>query len=366
MTQDYKILAIDTSCDETSAAVTNGKNILSNIVWSQASLHAVWGGVFPSLAQREHRERIDWVITKAIKSSGINFKDLNAIAVTAGPGLAITLEVGITKAKELAHKYGKPLIAVNHIEAHALSFLVQPKTLRKEIKLTFPFVSIVVSGGNTLLILVKDFGRYEILTQTQDDALGEALDKAARMLGLGYPGGAILEKFALSGNPLTYPLPIPMLGKEDRLSFSYSGLKTAFFRLIEKVRGSKEILNKKEINDLASSFQNMAFVHLIRIITKVLAKEEYKNVNLISLGGGVGANKELRKRIRKMAKSLSMKAVFPYSKKLFGDNAAMVGVTAYFQSLRKKFEKEIDIVDRDPSVKIGEEFKWEKDSQKKV
>lgn len=183
------ILAIDTSCDETAVAVTNNTEVLSNCIWSQASLHASFGGVFPSLAQRQHIERIDYVVDKAVKSAKIDIKDVDAIAVTIGNGLSIALGVGINKAKELAVKYNKPLIPVSHTESHLLSPFVNSK---QDIK--FPCLGLVLSGGTTVLAIVKGIGSYEILAETSDDALGEALDKGARLLGLGYPGGAILEK----------------------------------------------------------------------------------------------------------------------------------------------------------------------------
>ena len=204
-----KILAIDTSCDETACAVTNGTKILSNIIWSQASAHAKFGGVMPSLAQRMHEERIDWVVKKAIKSSKLKMQNLDAIAVTIGPGLSIALGVGIDRARKLAGKYKKPLITVNHIEAHILSPLANSNM--QEI---FPAYGLCVSGGNTVFVLIEKIGKYKILAETQDDALGEALDKAARMLGLGYPGGAILEKMAKLGDSKKFSLPIPLVGQK--------------------------------------------------------------------------------------------------------------------------------------------------------
>ena len=189
-----KILAIDTSCDETAAAVTQDTKILSNVIWSQASAHAKFGGVMPSLAQRMHEERIDWVIQKALGKNYKDLKGIDAIAVTVGPGLSIALGVGIDRAKKLAIKYDKKLIAVNHLEGHILSSLVN-----KSSSIKFPALGLVVSGGNTILVKINKISSYETLAQTTDDALGEALDKGARMLGLGYPGGAILEKFARGG-----------------------------------------------------------------------------------------------------------------------------------------------------------------------
>lgn len=343
-----KILAIDTATDETAAAVTEGTRIISNVIWSQASLHAKWGGVVPSLAQRAHEERIDWVIEKSIK-----YQDLDAIAVTAGPGLAITLGVGIDRAKRLAKKFNKPVIAVNHLEGHILSPFAQPKNKRtEEIKnLKFPALGLVVSGGNTQLVLVKKIGEYKILAQTVDDALGEALDKAARMLGLGYPGGAILEKFAKEGNPKVYKLPIPLLGEEKKMIFSYSGLKTAMYRLVE----SEKPLTIEKIYNLAACFQDVAFEHLIRVLSLALRHRSYA-ISRLSVGGGVSANAELRKRLRKLGREFNIKVLFPYTKKLCTDNAAMIGIAAYFKAQREEFVKDINKIDRVPNAKLDEKF----------
>jgi N6-L-threonylcarbamoyladenine synthase len=343
-----KILSIDTSCDETAAAVTNDTKILSNMVWSQASLHAKFGGVMPSLAQRMHEERIDWVIDKTLKSSKIKIQDLDAIAVTVGPGLSIALGVGIAKAKELAKKYNKKLIAVNHLEGHILSSLTNNKYSNNEIK--YPALGLVISGGNTLLIKINKIGEYQTLAQTTDDALGEALDKAARMLGFGYPGGAILEKFARGGDKNAYILPIPISGQENRRIFTYSGLKTAIMRLIEKEKGKNKNLSKQQIYDLAACFQNVAFIHLARVVSYVIRNSEYKYKYLF-VGGGVSANVELRKRLRKIGKQFDMEILFPYSKKITGDNAAMIGIAAFFKAQRGEFA-EIDKIDRDPRAKL--------------
>jgi N6-L-threonylcarbamoyladenine synthase len=368
-----KILAIDTSCDETAASVVENTSVLSNVVWSQASLHAKFGGVYPSLAKREHEERIDFVIEKALKfafpkSPDTSYKllatQVDAVAVTVGPGLAIALEVGIKKAKDLAKKYKLPLITVNHVEGHLLSPLARtstksqalnskqiknPKSQIQNSKLDFPSFGLVVSGGTTQLIQIEKIGSYKIIAQTQDDALGEALDKAARMLGLGYPGGAILEKMARKGNPKVYSLPVPLLGQEKRLIFSYSGLKTAMYKLVE----SEKPLNKERIYNLSAAFQNSAFEHLIRVLRFVFASYKLPATSYLFVGGGVAANIELRKRIRKACKSFNITPLFPYSQKLYCDNAAMIGVAAFFKAQRKEFEKDIDMVERLPQIKVS-------------
>jgi len=336
-----RILAIDTSCDETAAAVTENTKVLSNVIWSQASLHAKWGGIVPSLAQRMHEERIGFVVQKALVNGKCKIEDLDAIGITVGPGLSIALGVGVNKARELALKYKKPLIAVNHVEAHLLSPLANAK-----LEIKFPAYGLCVSGGNTILVLIEKIGKYKILAQTVDDALGEALDKAARMLGLGYPGGAILEKFARLGNSKVYILPIPILGQEKRKIFTYSGLKTAMYRLAE----NQKPLTKEKIQNLAATFQDTAFKHLIRVISHIIKNLDFKPTDFL-IGGGVAANVEVRKRLRKLSKEFGIKALFPYSNRLYGDNAAMIGIAAYFKAQRGEFI-DPDKIDRNPRLRL--------------
>lgn len=369
-----KILAIDTSCDETAAAVTDGTNILSNIIWSQAAAHAKFGGVMPSLAKRMHEERIDFVINKALKTAHCTLFTVDCIAVTVGPGLSIALGVGIDKAKELANKYGKPLIPVNHTEAHLLSPLAQAnKDTRYSIldtkknvsfkhpvsNIAYPAYGLVVSGGNSLFILIEDIGEYKVLAQTVDDALGEALDKGARMLGLGYPGGAVLEKMAKVGDSGKFKLPIPLVGQESRQIFSYSGLKASMNRLIEFNKNEdKNFPTKEDIYNLSASFQDVSFKHITRIMEYGISKMENPKVRNLLLGGGVSSNIELRKRLRNLGAKFGLTLHIPYTKKLCGDNAAMIGVCAYLKNkdlnvdgLSKKY-KDFDNIERNPKLKI--------------
>lgn len=348
-----KILAIDTSCDETAAAVTSGVTVLSSVVWSQASAHAKFGGVMPSLAQRMHEERIDWVINEALKKAGCKTQDIDAVAVTIGPGLSIALGVGVKKAKEIAKKYNKSLLAVNHVEAHLLSPLVKPSS-KKEKGNSFdtkiiPSYGLCVSGKNTIFVLIEKPGKYKILADLVDDALGEALDKAARMLGLGYPGGAILEKMARKGNIKKFTLPIPLVGQEKRQIFSYSGLKTSFYRLIESQKTKyKNFPDKEDIYDLAACFQNVAFKHIERVLEFSIANLEFPKARFLLLGGGVAANIEFRKRLRKLLRKFGIKLLTPYTEKLCGDNAAMIGATAYLNPKRVSLNK----IDREPRLKL--------------
>ena len=346
------ILAIDTSCDETSVALTRGTKILSNVLWSQASQHARFGGVYPSLAKRSHQEHIDWVIQKALKTSRLDFNNIDLIAVTVGPGLAVALEVGIAKAKELAKKHKKKIIPLNHTEGHLLSVFASSNRIgggKLDKNELFPALALIASGKHTDLILVSAIGKYKIIASTIDDALGEALDKAARMLGLGYPGGAVLEKMAVNGNKDKYELPTPMLGKEDQFEFSYSGLKTAMWRLVEK----ETPLNRQKIYDLSATFQNKAFLHVERLTIKALLKHKVKT---FIFGGGVSSNIELRKRLRKILKAQKIQLLVPYSKKLCTDNAAMIGIAASFKKNSLSGNK-IDLVEREPRAMIGSSFK---------
>lgn len=338
-----KILAIETSADDTAAAVVENTIILSSVKNTQLG-HADWGGILPSLAKRDHEHNIDSVINKSLLEAGLNISDVDAIAVTSGPGLAIALEVGIAKAKALATKYKKPLIAVNHIEGHLLSPLAQfMPTNDNRMTMYDKCLGLVVSGGHTELILIEEIGKYKILAQTIDDALGEALDKAARILGMPYPGGALLEKAAALGNPKKYLLPLPMAGKEDRNELSYSGLKAAFGRLVKEV-------GTENINDLAASFQNRAFEHLIRIIKKSIEHFSLSTEHLL-VGGGVIANQELRKRLSVMGNDLGIEVHFA-PMELTGDNAAMIGIAASFKYAKGLFVKDFDKLDRLPRWRI--------------
>ncbi len=344
------ILAIDTSCDETAVAITENTKIVSNIVWSQASLHSSFGGVMPSLAQRQHEERIDWVVNKAVKQSGISIEKVDAIAVTIGNGLGIALGVGINKAKELATKYKKPLIPVSHKEGHLLSpFAIALG--HKELEINFPAYGLVLSGKSTDLILIKNIGEYEILAETSDDALGEALDKGARLLGLGYPGGAILEKFAKIGNPKQYKLPLPLQNDRIKNRFSYSGLKTAFVRLFNEIKDP----NKQDIADLAATFQSVAFDHIQKVLEYQIKSIPQSLIpSHLLFGGGVANNIEIKKRLRKLLKKYNIKLHVPYSKKLNGDNAGMIGVCAYLKNKDNDLAKyyNYDEVDRNPRLSL--------------
>lgn len=248
------ILSIDTSCDETAVALTEGRRVIKNIIYSQVLLHQKWGGVVPSIAKRAHQERIDWLIDK------LKINDFDYVAVTQGPGLAPALEVGINKAKELATKFNKKIIAVNHLEGHIYSPFVQNSKGNPKIDFKFPYLVLTVSGGHTNLVIFKDHLKYEVIGETIDDAAGEALDKAAKMLGLGYPGGPVIEKLSRDvGNIDKYHFPRPMI-KTKNLNFSFSGLKTSFYYFLKKITEEEKIQNLKY---LVSSFQQAVFFFFI-------------------------------------------------------------------------------------------------------
>lgn len=341
-----KILAIDTSCDETSAAVTEGRRILSNVIYSQILIHKKWGGVVPSLAKRAHEERIDLVINEAI--AGPDFlNSIDYIAVTQGPGLAVALEVGIKKAKELAGKYQKKLIAVNHMEGHIYSCFAENSQGNPKTEFNFPYLALLISGGHTELVIFKNHLDYEVIGRTIDDAAGEALDKAAKLLGLGYPGGAAIERLASQvDNQDFYHFPRPMIRKSD-LNFSFSGLKTAFYYFLRSSVTPRD--DKYEIRKLSSSFQEAVFDTLL-IKTEKAIKQT--GINNLILGGGVIANLYLRKKIRQLVKKNKGTVLFPSFKYLTGDNAAMIGIAANFKAQKKEFITDFSKLDRIPRLEL--------------
>ncbi len=348
MKKNYTILAIDTSCDETSAGVTVDDKVMSNIVSSQIKFHQKYGGVEPNIARRMHQQLTEPVINEALKKAGKNWTQIDALAVTVGPGLAPALEVGVAHIKELAKKFNKPLIAVNHMEGHLLSsFAKNSKGNGPLVKPQFPIIGLLVSGGHTQLVLMKDFGQYQLLGETLDDAVGEAFDKVAKMLDLGYPGGPIISELARRGQP-KYELPIPMRGSKD-LNFSFSGLKTACLYKIQALKKSKPKLfqQRQFFSDFSASFEKAVARALAIKLEKAISQEHPKQ---IVLGGGVINNLQIRKMARKTAKNFGLRVFIPYAKKLLTDNAAMIGVCAWYQAKRNDFVKKIDALDRQPNL----------------
>ncbi|MFC1651616.1 tRNA (adenosine(37)-N6)-threonylcarbamoyltransferase complex transferase subunit TsaD [Patescibacteria group bacterium] len=330
-----KILAIETSCDETAVSVIeDGKKILSNLVASQIDIHKEFGGIVPEVAARAHTEKMMPLLQKSLAEAKVDLKNIDAIAVTFGPGLVGSLLVGLSTAKALSYSLNKKLIPINHVEAHLYAAWLEENSPPK-----FPALGMVVSGGHTELVLMKNHGDYQLLGATLDDAAGEAFDKVAKLLDLGYPGGPAISKAAQEGNPDKFDLPRPMLDCRGRsrsaLDFSFSGLKTAVLYL---VKNSKTKINK---NDVAASFQKAVIDVLVE--KSIRAIEKYQPKSFI-LGGGVAANQELRKRFVEAIHELPHPVKFYCPPIEFcTDNAAMIGVNGYFKAKAKKFIKWKDL-----------------------
>lgn len=340
------ILAIDTSADETSVAVTKGHRVLASAQYSQMLTHTKWGGIVPSIAKRAHEERIEFVVKDALRKAGKEMTEIDFIAVTVGPGLAVALEVGIKHAKNLATKFHKKVIPVNHMEGHIYSAFVQNRKGNPDRPVIFPYLALLISGGHTEIVLFDNHLTYEVVGQTRDDAAGEAIDKAARMLGLGYPGGPVIERLSSEiGNIDRYGFPRPML-KSNTFEFSFSGLKTAFFYFLNKMPESEKANN---IRYLASSFQQAVFDTLLHK-TELAMKQ--KEINKLVIGGGVSANKYLRMLIRRMVKKHKGLVYFPPYSYLTGDNAAMIGVAAYYKAQKNHFSENLALLDRIPRLSL--------------
>ena len=315
------ILSIESSCDETSAAVVkDGREVLSNIIASQIDTHKKFGGVVPEVASRMHIEVINGVVEEALKEANVTLDDIDAIGVTYGPGLVGALLVGLQYAKGLAMATGKPLVGVNHIEGHISANYIEHKDLKP------PFVSLVVSGGHTFIVHVKDYGVYEVLGQTRDDAAGEAYDKVARAIGLGYPGGPKIDKLAKEGDKFAIKFPRAKFN-DGSLDFSFSGVKSAVLNYLNKAKMKEEELNRA---DVAASFQE-AIVDVLR--SNVFKTCETKNLDKIAIAGGVASNSALREALLEEGDKKGIKILFP-SPILCTDNAAMIGSAAYFRFIK--------------------------------
>ena len=318
MEKDTTILAIESSCDETSVAIVkNGREVLSNVINSQIKIHEIYGGVVPEIASRCHVEVINQVTKEALKEANISFNQIDAVACSYGPGLVGALLVGVSYAKGLSFALNKPLIGVNHIEGHIAANYIAHNELKP------PFLCLVISGGHTHLIHIKDYTKFDILGKTRDDAIGEAFDKVARVVGLGYPGGPKVDKLAKEGTPC---IDLPKTHFEN-LDFSFSGLKTAILNLYHK---------NPEINkaDLCASFEKVATEVLIE---NTLKAAKQLNINKIALAGGVSANSYIRAEFLNLQKNGKMQIYYP-ELKLCTDNAAMVGAAAFYKYKQGKFE----------------------------
>mgnify|MGYP001629569548 FL=1 len=315
--KDIIILGIESSCDETSVAIVkNGREVLSNVINTQISIHELYGGVVPEIASRNHVENISPVMKEALKEANIKIDDVDGIACTYGPGLVGALLVGVSYAKALSYAANKPLIGVNHIQGHIAANYITYKDLKP------PFLTLLISGGNTQLVLVKDYTEFEILGKTRDDAVGEAFDKIARVIGLGYPGGPKMDKLAQEGTP-NIVLPKVHI---DGLDFSFSGLKTAIINLHHKTPD----INKA---DLAASFEKDV-AEILLDNTKKAVKDT--NIHKIALAGGVSANSYIRKSFKELEEKENIKVYYP-ELKLCTDNAAMIASAGYYNYLKGNF-----------------------------
>ncbi len=326
-----KILGIDTSCDETAAAVVaNGREVLSNVVASQVEVHQEYGGIVPELASRKHIEAINYIVSRALAEADVTFKDLEAIAVTNRPGLIGALLVGVAAAKSLAYCHNLPLLGINHIEGHIYAnFMVYDH-------LAFPHICLTVSGGHTLLVEVHEGWQYKVLGSTQDDAAGEVYDKVAKYLGLGFPGGKVIDDLAQKGNPTAIKFPRPLRSSGD-YQFSFSGIKTSVRYFVEKARRAGVLVedgqadamdmspDKVTIKDIAASFQ-AAVVDVL--VYKSVRAAESTGANAITLTGGVAANSHLRASLKIAAAEIGAEVYYP-PMSLCTDNGAMIAGIAY-------------------------------------
>lgn len=337
--EDVLILAIESSCDETAAAVVkNGREVLSNVINTQIVIHTEYGGVVPEIASRKHIENINPVIKKALTDAGVTLDDIDAIGVTYGPGLVGALLVGVAEAKAIAFAKNKPLVGVHHIEGHISANYVENKELEP------PFVALVVSGGHTHLVKVNDYGEYEIIGRTRDDAAGEAFDKVARAIGLGYPGGPKIDKLAKEGNPEAIEFPRAHVD-DAPYDFSFSGIKSAVLNYINSAN-----MQGKEINraDVAASFQKAVVDALVSRAVK-LAKE--CGMDKLAIAGGVASNSALRAAVQEECAKNNIRFYSP-SPVLCTDNAAMIGAAAYYEYIKGvRHGYDLNAV---PNLKLGE------------
>ena len=333
------ILAIESSCDETAAAVvTDGKAVRSNVIYSQIDLHTLYGGVVPEIASRKHVEKVNQVIKSAVSESGLGWEDIDAIAVTYGPGLVGALLVGVSAAKAIAYAKKKPLVGVNHIEGHIMANMIEHPDLKP------PFMCMVASGGHSHLVYVKDYNEFEIVGRTRDDAAGEAFDKVARAIGLGYPGGPKIDKLAKEGNPEAIAFPRAYM-EDAPYDFSFSGLKSAVLNYLNGCEMKHIEYNKA---DVAASFQQA----VIDVLTdnSVRAAKDY-GCNILTLAGGVASNTSLRAHMAKCCEKAGL-AFFHPSGIYCTDNAAMIGVAGYYEYINgTRHGLDLNAV---PNLKIGE------------
>lgn len=324
------ILSIESSCDDTGASVLKNNKVLSNIIANQ-KIHAAYGGVVPELASRAHQQNIVPVVDQALKQAGIDKNQLDAIAFTRGPGLMGSLLVGTSFAKSLSIALDIPLIPVNHMQAHVLAHFIEDTGQQEP---PYPFICMTISGGHTQILKVSAYNNFEILGQTIDDAVGEAFDKTAKLLGLPYPGGPLIDKYAKKGNPKAFTFSEPKTA--NPLDFSFSGLKTAILYFLQKEQGKNPNFIKDHMNDICASVQRTIVTILMNRLKKAAAQT---NINHIAIAGGVSANSEIRSTLKAMESELGWKTYIPKFE-YTTDNAAMIGIVGYFKYKDKDFGKE--------------------------
>jgi N6-L-threonylcarbamoyladenine synthase len=339
MEKDILILAIESSCDETAAAVVkNGRTVLSNVISSQIALHTLYGGVVPEIASRKHIEKINQVVKEALKEAEVTLEDIDAIGVTYGPGLVGALLVGVAEAKAISYAAKKPLVGVHHIEGHVSANFIEHPDLEP------PFLCLIVSGGHTHLVIVKDYGKYEIIGRTHDDAAGEAFDKVARAIGLGYPGGPKVDKLAKEGKKDAIAFPRANIA-DAPYDFSFSGVKSAVLNHLNYCEMKKEEINKA---DIAASFQEAV---VDALVTKTLAAAKAYKLEKVALAGGVASNSALRETMGRACEKKGLKLYYP-SPILCTDNAAMIGAAAYYEYLNgTRHGLDLNAI---PNLKIGQ------------
>lgn len=339
MNEKTLILAIESSCDETAASVVeNGRQVLSNVIFSQIDMHTLYGGVVPEIASRAHIAKINQVIKQALKEANVTLKEIDAIAVTYGPGLVGALLVGVSAAKALSFATGIPLVGVHHIEGHISANFIENKDLEP------PFVCLVVSGGHSHLVVVKDYGEYEIIGRTRDDAAGEAFDKVARAIGLGYPGGPKIDKVAKEGNPDAIHFPRAKVG-DSEYDFSFSGLKSAVLNYLNSCQMKGEEICQA---DVAASFQKAVVEVLVEHALHAVEEYGYKK---FAIAGGVASNSSLRAAFEAECEKRGIEFYHP-SPIYCTDNAAMIGVAGYYEF--KKGTRHGYDLNAVPNLKLGE------------
>ncbi len=339
MEKDVYILAIESSCDETAAAVVkNGREVLSNVIYSQIALHTEYGGVVPEIASRKHIEKINQVIGQALADADRKLSQMSAIAVTYGPGLVGALLVGVSAAKAISFASGIPLVGVHHIEGHISANYIENKELKP------PFICLVVSGGHSHLVVVKDYGEYEIIGRTRDDAAGEAFDKVARAIGLGYPGGPKIDKVSKEGNPEAICFPRAKVGNAE-YDFSFSGLKSAVLNYLNSCQMKGEEIN---VADVAASFQKAVIDVLVEHSMEAVRKYGYKK---FAIAGGVASNSGLKAAFEEACQKDGIAFYHP-SPVYCTDNAAMIGTAAYYE-FQKGVRHGFDL-NAVPNLKLGE------------